>query len=116
MLSLRDLDLAASRRRALTMATLPEGTADKPASNGTNGTKGTNHDASDASNDNDTHWIRDLVLGINTMFTNLDIQREELRKIQDDVFILRRSIADIQKALDGLKQLVPTEPEVPEPL
>jgi hypothetical protein len=113
MLSLQDLVLAGSRLVALTMAarsTPPVGTADKLASNGTN------HDAPDASNDNDTQWIRDLVLGINTMFKNLDIQREELRKIQDDVFILRRSIADIQKALDGLKQLVPQEPEEPEPL
>lgn len=97
------------------MATPPEGTADKPASNGTNGTNGANHNAPNTSND-DTQWIRGLVLGINTMFKNLDIQREELRKIEDDVFILRRSIADIQKALDGLKQLIPTEHEVPERL
>lgn len=111
MLSLQDLDLAGSRLVALTMAARsnpPERTADKPASNGT-----TNHDAPDASNDNGTQWIRDLVLGINTMFKNLDIQREELRKIQDDVFILRRSIANIQKVLDRLKQLVPPEPEEP---
>lgn len=96
MQSLWDLDLAGSRLVALTMAahsTPPE-----------------------ASNENDNQWIRDLVLGINTMFKNLDIQREELRKIQDEVFILRRSIANIQKALDRLKQLVPSEPSEPEPL
>lgn len=86
-------------------STPPEQTVEEPASGGTN------HGDPDLTNNNDTEWIKDLVHGINTMFKNLDIQREELLKIQDDVFILRKSIADIQNALEGLKQLVPTEPE-----
>lgn len=106
MPSFYNLQLAVSRLQTLAMSsfsTQHEPTAQKPASNGTN------HDTLDSSQENNVHWIRDLVHDINFMFKNLDLLREDLLKIQDDVFLLRMLLADAQQTLERLKQLVPTE-------